>query len=159
MTEYQSLANLGSVDTSEVKAMTSRIPAAGLYVVLGEEVTTTTSVTDDKPPLHSFAYGASVLEAEPVDTTVDPETLVGRKLSDRKTLWPDTIMDEIAYMKGDFQKAGLETDGIMGAPSEGIPGWVDNFVGAKMVWKVTHHTKNGDTRARIAWMPFTDGDE
>ena len=154
--QYLSLADLGNIDTTDMKALTSRVPAAGLYVVLGEEVTTTTTVTDDKPPLHRYAFKVSVLEAEPIDTNIDGETLIGRNLVDSKTLWPDSIEEEIQYMMGDFDRVGLGTDGLMGVPSEGIPGWVDGFIGAKMVWKVVHRTKNGDVRAYITWMPFVE---
>lgn len=157
-----SLADLANMDTTEVQELSSRLFPAGLFdvrctsVTLGmndakEGINEKTGREYDPVPYVDFKY--EILAAQPLDKSVDADSLVTRTLSDRVTLWPDQLMEEIGYLKGNYAKIGLPNAGVFGGMEGGEPGWLDGAVDHIFPIKVTHSKPNseGIQRTRINW--------
>lgn len=157
-----SLADLANMDTTEVQELSSRLFPAGLFdvrctsVTLGmndakEGINEKTGREYDPVPYVDFKY--EILAAQPLDKSVDADSLVTRTLSDRVTLWPDQLMEEIGYLKGNYAKIGLANVGVLGGMEGGEPGWLDGAVDHIFPIKVTHSKPNaeGIQRTRINW--------
>lgn len=150
-----SLADLASMDTSSVKELTSLIPAAGIYQARGTEIKAgQLPEQEGKPTTFAYTFVSEVMAAKLVDKNVDPETVVGRRLSDAFTLWPTQFADLVGLLKGRYKTIGIPNDGPRIGGVEGQePGWLDNWVGAEYSVKVTHFTdKGGNVRARFTYM-------
>lgn len=151
---FMSLADLAAMNTDEVQVLMSRLPEKGMYLVLGEEVTASESRDESdstKPPLFAFTFKAKILGAELLDKEKDPESLVGRTLNDRFTLWPSDFTECIGLLKGRYKTVGLPYEGAMGGVEGQDPGWLDAVVGHKFMIRVRHYsTKNGE-RAGFDW--------
>lgn len=151
-----SLADLAAMDTSQVKELTSLVPAAGVYRMRGLEVRGGESQSEDttKPKLFFFNFVSEVLGAKLIDKTIDPETLVGRRLTDSFTLWPNQFSDMVGLLKGRYKTIGLPNSGSRIGGVEGQePGWLDGIVAYDYDVKVSHFTdKAGNTRARFTYM-------
>lgn len=157
-----SLADLAGMDTTEVKVLESRLFPAGLYgvrctsVILGmNEAKEGIDEKTGQPylPLPHVTFKYEVLEAEPADKKIESDKLIGRTLSDQIMLWPNQLEDEIGYLKGNYKKIGLESDGRLGGMEGGEPGWLDGAVEHMFHIKVTHSKPNADgiQRTRITW--------
>lgn len=147
-----SLASMAQIDTSEMEAVTSRVPAVGIYVMKGSDVTITESDgNNEKAPALRINFKAQVLEVQPGDLAIDPATLVGRTLTDSFPVW---TQEDIAFLMGNFKKANLPYKGPMVDESGNPVGWLADFVGATFVWKITHRKRDDDVFANFTWMPF-----
>lgn len=154
-TGFFSLAELAALDTSEVKAITSLLPAVGIYTVKGVEVKGgQREPQEGKPPLFYFNFVSDVVEFKPADKSIDPETVVGRKLIDSFTLWPAQFQDMIGLLKGRYKAIGLSNDSPsnLGGVEGAAPGWLDNIVGHVYKVKVTHAIQKGEPRARFTYV-------
>lgn len=158
---FFSLAALAQQDVSEVSVIMSRIPAAGVYRVrctgvAGKE----TAGKDGQPPLISFGYTHEILGANLVDKNKDPESLVGKKLSQRITIWAktaDDLLESIGLLKGNYQKVGLPHAGAMGG-AEGLPpGWIDGAVNHEFDIRVRTYTKDGQENVVFDWLTPEQG--
>lgn len=158
-----SLAQLASLDTTEIRAITSLIPPAGVFRMRGLEVKGGQSQPQEgKPPLFFFNFASEVLGAKLVDKSLDPEQMVGRRITDSFTLWPAQFQDMIGLMKGRYKTIGLPNEGPRLGGVEGQePGWLDQWTNHEYTVKISHYTdKQGNPRARFAYMKAdSDGQE
>lgn len=160
-TGFVSLLDLANTNTDEVAVVMSRLPAVGIYTVKGDTVAGSQSEPkDDKPPLIRFKFTYEILDVKPVDKSVDPQTLVGRKLSESYTLWPAEFEQHIGLLKGRYQKVGLSNKGNMGGVEGAAPGWLDSFVGHILQIRVYSFTSNGQEQRGYDWVgPAPTADE
>lgn len=161
MTEqFISLAELAGTTTDDVLAITTRVPAAGIYCLKGLSITATqTEATEERKPLTRFAYANEILDMLPTDKKVDKEKLIGRKLNRTVTLWPDDLAEGIGFLKGDYEKAGIDNTGNMGGVEGSAPGWLDNIVGATYFMRVNIGKKNGQDVAYFDVIPTDAGEK
>lgn len=165
-----SLADLGNTETDEIKAIESLLFTPGLYDVkivsmaLGQ--LPAKEGLDDKgnpyTPLFYVDEKYEVLEAEPLDKSIDAESLQGRTITNRTTFWARSMaefQEQIGLLKGRFQKAGLDNSGKIGGVEGGEPGWLDNAADEVIKIKVTHSKPNdeGVQYQRITWQKKTGG--
>lgn len=165
-----SLADLGNTETDEIKAIESLLFTPGLYDVkivsmaLGQ--LPAKEGLDDKgnpyAPLFYVDEKYEVLEAEPLDKSIDAESLQGRTITNRTTFWARSMaefQEQIGLLKGRFQKAGLDNSGKIGGVEGGEPGWLDNAADEVIKIKVTHSKPNdeGVQYQRITWQKKTGG--
>jgi hypothetical protein len=154
-TGFLSLADLANMNTDGVAAVTSLVPKAGVYTMKGEEVKGGQRPEQEgKAPLYYFNFVGEILEAKLIDKSVDPESVVGRKLTDSYTLWPAQFSDMIALLKGRYQLIGLPNTGPRLGGIEGQePGWLDGYAGHVYKVKVSHfNDKQGQQRARFTYL-------
>lgn len=152
-----SLADLAGMDTSDIAVVSSRLPAAGLYTVIGTEVKLgMMDKNGDKPQLAYINFGFEVLDFEPTKE-MDEEAIqriIGRKLSDRSTLWPEDMAESIGLVKGNYKRAGINIEepknlgGVEGQPQ----GWLDNMVEKIFQIRIRHGLSKGEERAFINWV-------
>jgi len=160
---FMSLADLAAMDAQAegIAVLTSRLPAAGMYIVRGKEVKASESRKEGEPPLFSFIFTAEILEAKPLDKEVDAERLVGRTLTERYTLWPTDFREAVGLMMGRYKIIGLPFEGRMGGVEGQEPGWLDGLTGHLFQVRVRHFTdKNNNERAGFDWLPYKqEGEE
>lgn len=156
-----SLADLAGMDTSEVAAITSLIPAVGVYTCKGLEVKGgQREKQDDKPPLFYFNFVGEILEAKLVNKDIDTTKLVGRKLTESFTLWPSNFRDLIGLLKGRYKTIGLPNEGArLGGVDGQEPGWLDNWVNHVYKVRVSHFMQGGEPRARFTYLKPDGSDE
>lgn len=137
-----SLADLAGLDTTEIQAITSRLPEAGIYTVFCEEIGFREGESKDgKPPLHRLAGKLVIRDATLINKNVDVEKLIDKTLPWQFPMWPSNIEETIGLLKGQYRKVGIDTSGVMGGmPAKGdadpIEGWVDQLVGAEFQIRV-----------------------
>lgn len=156
-TGYLSLADLASMVTDDIQTLTSRVPDAGIFYVIGKEVSATETQSDDpnKPPLFRYNFLADILMAEPLDKSKDPESYVGRTLREGYALWPTDFAQMIGLLKGRYKTVNLDNTGHLGGVEGSNPGWLDNMVGHKFRIRIRHgKTKSGETAAYFDWLPM-----
>jgi len=152
------LADFADMDTDEIKALDSLLFPAGVYGVritqaqLGMNESDPNKI-DEKtglpyPPLFYVEFKYEVLEAEPIDRSLDVDSLVGRVITDRHTFWPSNFKDQIGLLKGKYKKAGLSIDGKVGGMEGGEPGWIDGAVDHIMVLRVKTSKPNSEGMQR-----------
>lgn len=148
------VADLAGLDTSGIAEVASRLPAAGLYTVLGESVKigVQESSDSDKPDLPYIQFVFETINFEPANKDMDEESiqrLIGRKINDRTTLWPEDFMTEIGLVKGKYKKAGInyQEPANLGG-TEDQPGWLDNMVEKVFQIRIRHR----NDRAYIDWV-------
>jgi hypothetical protein len=159
-----SLAELSEMNTDEIKSLKSRLPLAGIWTVLMTAVSL--GQLDAKPeedkaavPYVIHKFESISIEPQKKDPDLDPDSLVGRKLTRQTMLWTSTrqaFLDEIAYLKGNYEKVGYKTEGKLGGmtEAEGEPGWLDmpviNEIPCKL--RVRHGMRQGNEVAYIDWL-------
>ena len=149
---FESLADLADMNTDEIKSLDSRLFPEGIFAVRGTEALLSKSEKEgidpetNEPflPLFALNHKFEILEAKPLDKGIDPESMVGRVLTQRRTFWPKSFLEEIALVKGDYEKIGLETAGRMGGAEGSEPGWIEGIVDHTFALKVTHSKPNKD---------------
>lgn len=165
-----SLADLGNTETDEIKAIESLLFTPGLYDVkivsmnLGQ-LPAKEGLNDKGEPYAPLFYvdeKYEVLEAEPLDKSVDAESLQGRTITNRTTFWARSqteFLEQIGLLKGRFQKAGLNNSGRIGGVEGGEPGWLDGAADEIIKIKVTHSKPNdeGVQYQRITWQKKAGG--
>lgn len=162
---FYSLADLANMETDEIKTLMTRLPPAGIFVVLGLAVTAaeTKPNAENPNPLFRFSFKSKVLEAKPISKDTDPESLVGRELNDSYTVWTKTkedFIESIGLLKGKYTTVGLDTTGRMGGVTGQEPGWLDGYVNAQHRLRIRHVTnKDGQERAYFDWLPAEDANK
>ncbi len=157
--EFLSLADLASVDVSRVEALTSRLPAEGIYDVLGKSVEVDFKSSPDSTDRLTIKMKAEVLAAELLDVDQDPERMVGRDLTSYHSIWAGDEAEGVGLLKGRVAKVGLPTDGPIGGTGEGQPGFIDGIVGHQFQIRVRHgKLKNGEATAYLDWLPAPERD-
>lgn len=153
-TGFFSIADLAGMNTDDIKALTSRIPPAGIFRVRGTAVEGKESdPVEGKAQMYRFNYQYEVLAAKPIDKNTDPESLVGRKLSESFPVFGDQIAEGIGLMKGRNQLVGLPNAGMpMGGVAGKEPGWLDLMVGHEFDIRIRHGVVNGGERAFFDWL-------
>ncbi len=152
-TGFLSLAELASLNTDDVATLLSRVAQPGIYIVVGKAVKGAQSEAEGKAPLLRFNYQYEVESAKLVDKKIDPETLVGRVLTESYTLWSNQIQELLGLLKGRYQKIGLPNSGMPLGGVEGMePGWLDTFVGHRFTLRVRTFISKGETRAAFDWV-------
>lgn len=151
---FDSLASLAEMDTDEIKSLDSRLFPAGLFAVRCTEVAlgvsekegTNPETGEPYEPLYSVTMKYEVLEAKPLDKDLaqNPEALMGRVLTQRRTFWPKSFKEEIGLVKGDYEKVGLEPIGKLGGMEGGEPGWLNQLVDHVFALKVSHSKPNAE---------------
>lgn len=157
-----SLADLAALNTDEVATLTSRNPDAGIYIVKGTGVSAAKADprTPGEPPLFAFNFEAEIMQAELNDKTKDPERVVGRKLRERYTLWPQDFQEAIGLLKGRYQIIGLQNTGAIGGVEGQNPGWLDGIVNYMFKIRVRLWTdKNGVERPAFDWLKYEQSTE
>lgn len=152
---YVSLADLAAMNTDEIEAIESRTPAPGVFRVKGLTVGMKQGEAQEgKPPLTRVNWTLEIVGGKPVDKSVDIEKLVGRKISQSYTLWPDDMIELLGLMKGMYQKVGLPMSGMPLGGLEGAePGWLDTVVGHEFDIRIrTALVKSGEKRAFFDWL-------
>lgn len=163
-----SLADFAGTDTTEVKELTSLLPPAGVFAVrttsaiLGMNEAEEGAVNKDGTPKQNlfftnFKY--EVLEAAPLDKSVDADKLVGRNLSQRFTFWPSNFEEQIGLLKGMYKKVGLDNKGKIGGMEGGEPGWMDGVVEHMFKIRIRHGKVNGNDQAFFDWVGPIEGAE
>jgi len=163
-----SLADFAGLDTTEVKELTSLLPPAGIFAIrctsaiLGANMPEEGAVNEDgtpKLPLFNCAYKLEVLEAQPLDKTLDAEKMVGRALSQRFTFWPSNFEEQIGLLKGMYKKVGLPNAGKVGGMEGGEPGWIDGAVEHLFKIRIRHGKVKGSDQAFFDWVGPIEGAE
>lgn len=151
-----SLADLANLDTDDIQVLMSRLPAEGIFVVRGTEVKAgMNEPKDDKPPLMYFQYQMEILDAKPLDKKVDPETLVGKNLRERYTLWPKDLAEILGLLKGRYKTVNLPTAGVLGGVEGQEPGWTDGIVNHVFRVRVRHwEGKTGQVNVQFDWLAY-----
>ena len=156
-TGFLSLAALAGADTSEITALTSRVPPAGVWRVRGEAVKLSEGEgRDGKANPFRIGYNYLVMFGKATDPDFDNEKMVDRKLRESVTLWPDDIEEGIGLTKGRYQKAGISCTEPkhLGGIESMEPGWLDNMVGSEFNLRIRHGQRNGETVAYYDWLPL-----
>lgn len=164
-TGFLSLAQLAGADTSDITALTSRVPPAGVWRVRGESVKLAEGEgRDGKANPFRIGYIYLVMHGQATDPDYDNEKMVDRKVRESVTLWPEDVEEGIGLTKGRFQKAGINCvePKHMGGIESMAPGWLDNFVASEFNLRIRHGSRNGETVAYYDWLPLEQeeaGDE
>jgi len=153
---FMSLADMAAMNTDNIAVLTSRLPEAGVYIVKGDAVVGRQSEprSPDEPGLISFNFSAEILQANLLDKTKDGERLVGRKLNENYTLWPDQVSDLIGLLRGRYQLVGLDNTGILGGVEGMEPGWLDGMVGHVFQIRVRRYTGKSGEKASFDWLKY-----
>lgn len=152
---FFSLAELAAFNTDEIEAIESRTPEPGVFRVKGISASMKQGEASDdgKPGLVRVAWVLEIVDGKPVDKSKDIEKLIGRKLTQSFTLWPDDIVELLGLLKGMYQKVGLPNNGILGGVEGKEPGWLDTVVNHEFDIRVrTAIVKSGDKRAFFDWL-------
>lgn len=152
-----SLADLAELNSDGITAITSRTVAAGIYRIRCLEMEGKQGEANDKGPgLVRFNYKHEIIAANLVDKkAIDPETLVGKKITQNYTVWPADIQQSIGELKGNYQKVGLPNGGMkMGGNPQAEPGWLDTAVGHEFDIRVRVYTdrNSGELRNAFDWL-------
>lgn len=151
-TGFLSLAALAGANTDEITTLTSRVPPAGIWRVVGEAVKLSQGeARDDKPAPFRVGFKYLVLHGTATDPNFDNEKMVDRKLQESFTIWADQIEEGIGLLKGRYMKAGIPNTGTLGGVEGFEPGWLDNVVGFEFDLRIRHGQRNGDTVAYYDW--------
>jgi hypothetical protein len=157
------LAELADMDTEEVKGITTILFPTGIVAAkitearLGQTEVREGEVDDKgnpKIPQPFVQFGFEVADFQPVDKSLNGEEYIGRKLSERHTLWTSELKDRIALLKGTFEKCGLDTSGKLGGLEGGEPGWLDRAVDELVMLRISHtrpRNPGDEPRARYKW--------
>lgn len=157
------LASLADMDTDEVQGITTILFPMGIAAVkitearLGQTQVAEGEVDKDgkqKIPQPFVQFGFEVADFDPVDKTLNGEDFIGRKLSERHTLWTSELKERIALLKGTFEKCGLSTAGKLGGLEGGEPGWLDGSIDQLIMLRITHsrpRNPGDEPRARYKW--------
>lgn len=153
-TGYLSLADLAGMNTDAIVTLTSRVPHAGVFRVVGTKVEGKESPgVEGKPPLIRFNYQYEIVSGTLVDKTIDIETVLGKKLTESYTLWPDQLAELLGLLKGRYQIIGLPNAGTHLGGLEGMePGWLDGIVGHEFDLRVRTYVSKGETRAAFDYL-------
>jgi len=149
-----SLAEMAEMQTDDIKAIKNLLFPLGTYDVrvksamLGESRPAPGEVDERtgklKLPLFFTDFKFEILAARPVDLDLDPESLVGREISERHTFWPNEFKERIGLLKGRYNEVGFDTSGHMGGVEGNEPGWIDSAVEQFMEIRVRHGKPNAD---------------
>jgi hypothetical protein len=157
------LATLADMDTEEVKGITTILFPEGIAAVkitearLGQTQVAEGEVDEKgnpKIPQPFVQFGFEVADFQPTDKGLDGEDFIGRKLSERHTLWTSELKERIALLKGTFEKCGLSTSGKLGGLEGGEPGWLDEAVDQLIMIRIKHsrpRNPGDEPRARYKW--------
>lgn len=152
-TGFVSLMDLANTNTDDVATVMSRLPAVGIYTMKGESVVGSQAEPQDgKPPLIRFKFTGEIMDVKPTDKKVDPQTLIGRKLSETYTLWPAELEQHIGLLKGRYQKVGLPNTGNMGGVEGQAPGWLDGMTGHIFQMRVYSYMSKGQEQRGYDWI-------
>lgn len=149
-----SLMDLANTNTDAVKTLLTRLPPAGVYVFEIKGVAGSQGETDDqgRPGLIRFKWDYETKDVKPVDKKIDPQTLIGRNLSESFTLWPSDFEGMLGLMKGRYQKAGIPNLGNLGGVEGAAPGWLDGGVGRLIQCRVYTFMSKGQERVGFDWI-------
>lgn len=154
--EFTSLMDLASTDTTDVKAVRSRLPSEGIYIVSMTEAGMKEAELDDPEatPRANLRFQGVIEYFEPLKAPDDSENvpdLVGKNFNQFATLWLDDVAQAIGLLKGQFyERAKLPTAGQPGG-IEGVEGWIDGVVGQRIGVRI-RHSKGENTRAYYDWL-------
>lgn len=165
-----SLADLGALETDDIKAIESLLFPQGIYDAKIVSMTLGSLPAkeglDDKgnpyAPLFFVDEKYEIIDGTPLDEKIDIETLQGRTITNRNTFWAKStqeFLEQIGLVKGKFQKAGLDCSGRLGGVEGGEPGWLDNAADEVIKIKITHSKPNneGVQYQRINWQKKKEG--
>jgi len=159
---FSNLMSLATLDTSDLKAQLSRLPAQGIYIVDLTKIGFSEQPPQDPadPMSYNLNSVGTILGFFPLkdskktdDAPVDPSELEGKNLNERYFLYGPQIKEAIQLLMGRFKVAGLRHKGLMGGVEGQAPGWIDEAVGKRIAIRVTHYTpKDGQERAIFTWL-------
>lgn len=161
-----SLSDFANMETDEIKELDSLLMPQGTYAVkvqsamLGqrdakEGINEKTGLPF--APLFYCERKYEVLECNLVDKSIDNQRYIGRTIKDSKTFWPESFQDDIALLKGDYKRVGIDNKGRMGGLEGGEPGWIDNAIEQLIGLKCTHwKDKSGQDRVQWKWFKLDD---
>lgn len=162
--EYTNLMDLVQQDTSEIKAITSRLQAEGIYVIDWVEASIKSPKEDgeewgpDEKPRANLRFEGVIVDYTPLveDSMTEEQiqAMPGKSFNQFETLWLDNVAESIGEIKGKlYARARYATNGALGG-MEGVPaGWLNGIEGTRCVVRVRHATnRNGDRRAYFDWL-------
>jgi hypothetical protein len=154
---FSNLMELATLDTSDLKAQTSRLPNQGIYVINIEELKFAEQAPSDPadPMNYTLTIRGTVLAFQPLDQNgASEEDMEGRQLTERYFLYGKQIQEAIQLLMGRFKLVGFRHKGIMGGVEGSEPGWIDEAVGQRVCVRVRHYTSRGDgqERASFDWL-------
>lgn len=157
LNNFTSLMDFASFDTSDLKAQTSRLQAAGLYIVElnGFEFADQPPQDPADPMNYTLSFKENVLAFIPEDKDYagNPEEMVGREITERYFFYGKDIQTAIQLLMGRYKKSGFRYKGKMGGVPGQEPGWLDEAIGQRIAVRVRHRTnKNGDENAIFDWL-------
>ncbi len=156
-TGFISLAEMALMSTDDIKTLTSRVSPAGLFRVKGLSVSMKQAEPrdDGKAAPFNISYSLGIIGGKPIDKALDIETLLGKKINYRYTIWPEDFVELVGLLKGNYQKVGLPNSGMAFGGVEGQePGWVDTVVNHEFDIRCRTYTdKTGETRNAFDWLP------
>lgn len=160
--DFSSLMSLATMDTSDLRAQVSRLPAQGIYIVDLAKVGFSEQPPQDpaKPMSYNLNSSGVILAFEPLkdpkggdESHVDPANIIGQNLNERFFLFGEQLKEGVQLLMGRYKVAGFRHKGLMGGVEGQQPGWVDEAVGKRVAVRVTHYApKDGQERAIFTWM-------
>lgn len=153
-TGFISLEDLAATDTSDIKEVLTRVIAKGVARARIEEVEMTKAdAVVGKDQMFRIAFKHKIVAFKPVDKSIDPESLVGRTVTQAFLLFGASLRENMAFVKGQYLKAGIPNTGNPGGVKNQPPGWLDGGVGQEIDLRVTHG-KNKTTGQDVAYFDW-----
>ena len=156
--QYLSLADFAADNSEDVAIIMSRLPAAGVFICRGVSVEAKKidPKSPEQDPLITISFTQEILEADPLNKELDPESFVGRNITERYVLWPNSIEEAIGTLRGRYKRVGLPSDGPNGGTAS-QRGWLDGMVDWPYEVRVYHYmTKAGEEQAKFDWKKADD---
>lgn len=157
-----SLADFASESTDDIATLTSRLPAAGTFIVKGKsvEVVFVPATTPEHDDLFRVTWEHEILEVVSLvkDSDNDEEkmaNMVGQTRKESYTLWPNSKDELMGLIKGNYQKIGLPNAGAPGGIPE-VEGWLDGIVDYPYELRIRHYHSGGQDRAGYDWKKADD---
>lgn len=154
--QFNSLMELASTDTSDLTPLMSRLPKQGIYIsLLGKAGITEQAPQDPADPMsYNLALPGTILFFKPLDEndTTSAAELEGKNLNERYFLWGKQVKEAIQLLMGRFKSVGLRYKGNIGGVEGSAPGWIDEAEGKRVAIRVRHYTRDGQDRAAFDWL-------
>lgn len=157
MTElnFNNLMDLATFDTSDISAVTSRLPLAGIYLLNIEELKFTEQPPSDPADPLSFnlVIRSTVLSFAALNEDDKPaeERLPGTNITERFFIYGKDIKTSIALLMGRFKTVGFRHKGLPGGADGADPGWIDEAAGKRIVMRCRHYTRRSDGQEQAAF--------
>lgn len=154
---FTGLLDLATMETDEVKAVTSRLPSEGIYIVdMARPELRESEPEPDKTPMVFISFSGVIDYYAPLKEPEEGEEipdLIGKNFRQMHTMFMDDLARSVGELKGMlYHRAKLPTAGQFGGNAEN-PGWVDAIEGNRVAIRVRHGVnKREETVAYFDWL-------